>query len=127
MLSNRLCTTKEENYAECGMTMSHRNSVASACALLRALSNENRLLILCQLVEGEKNFYELEQLLGIRQSALSQQLTVLRQEKLVQSERKGKHVYYSVADHKALQILQTLYCIYCAEKEHEFHRNERIK
>lgn len=96
-----------------------KKSVASACTLLKGLFNESRLLILCQLVQSEKNVYELEQSLGIRQPALSQQLTVLRKEKLVQSERKGKQIYYSIVDHTVLQIMQTLYCIYCAEKEHE--------
>lgn len=127
MLSNRLDTAKAENDADCSMAMPHKKSVASACMLLKALSNESRLLILCQLAQGEKNVYELEQSLGIRQAALSQQLTVLRKEKLVQSERKGKYISYSVVDYTVLQIMQTLYCIYCSEKSTNFHRNEKVK
>lgn len=93
--------------------LSNRAAASQACALLKILANEDRLLILCQLIEGEKNVGELEQALGIRQPTLSQQLTVLRDEKLVATERKGKYIYYRLASPEALQIMKTLYQLYC--------------
>jgi DNA-binding transcriptional ArsR family regulator len=81
--------------------------------MLKVLANEDRLIILCQLIQGEKNVGELESLLGIRQPTLSQQLTVLREEGLVRTERKGKYIFYSLASDEVVQIMQTLYSIYC--------------
>ncbi|WP_300088749.1 metalloregulator ArsR/SmtB family transcription factor [uncultured Nitrosomonas sp.] len=88
-------------------------SAAKACSMLKILANEDRLLILCQLIQGKKNVGELEQTLGIRQPTLSQQLTVLRDEKLVSTERQGKYIYYSVASPEAVQIMNTLFNLYC--------------
>jgi len=88
-------------------------SAAKACSMLKILANEDRLLILCQLIQGKKNVGELEQTLGIRQPTLSQQLTVLRDEKLVSTERQGKYIYYSVASPEAVQIINTLFNLYC--------------
>lgn len=115
MLSNPLI--KKEIADPTGLTdmLSNRASAAQACALLKALANEDRLLILCQLAQGEKNVGELEQSLGIRQPTLSQQLTVLREEKLVNTERKGKYIYYCLASQAALHIMQTLYDLYCTD------------
>ena len=90
-----------------------RASAAEACQMLKVLANEDRLIILCQLIQGEKNVGELEALLGIRQPTLSQQLTVLREEGLVRTERKGKYIFYSLASNEVVQIMQTLYSIYC--------------
>jgi DNA-binding transcriptional ArsR family regulator len=87
-----------------------------ACSMLKTLANEDRLMILCQLVQGEKNVSELKQLLGIRQPTLSQQLSVLREEKLVSTERKGKYIYYSLASHEAVQIIGTLFDLYCKDE-----------
>lgn len=88
-------------------------STSAACALLKILANEDRLLILCELSQGTRNVGELEELLGIHQPTLSQQLTVLREENLVATERKGKYIYYSVASQEALKIMETLYSLYC--------------
>jgi len=85
--------------------------------LLKALANRDRLLLLCQLVDGERNVGELEQQLGIIQPTLSQQLAVLRREGLVATRREGKLVYYRVASDDALAILHTLYALFCAEDE----------
>ena len=74
-----------------------RTSASTACGVLKVLANEDRLLILCQLIKGACNVGELEALLGIRQPTLSQQLTVLRDEGLVTTERKGKYIYYTLA------------------------------
>ncbi|SDW08357.1 transcriptional regulator, ArsR family [Nitrosomonas eutropha] len=89
-----------------------------ACSMLKTLANEDRLMILCQLVQGKKNVGELEQLLGIRQPTLSQQLTVLREEKLVSTERKGKYIYYSLASQEAVQIISTLFDLYCGNENY---------
>ena len=93
-----------------------RGSASQACAMLRTLANEDRLLILCQLIDGPRTVGELESLLGIRQPTLSQQLTVLRQEGLVATERNGKYIIYSLASREAVQIMQTLYQLYCGTK-----------
>ncbi|CAI1536451.1 Biofilm growth-associated repressor [Serratia quinivorans] len=90
-----------------------RQAAAQAGALLRTLGNEDRLLLLCQLSQGEMSVGELAQTLEIRQPTLSQQLGVLRQEGLVATRREGKQIYYVVSDEKALAILNTLYQLYC--------------
>lgn len=91
-----------------------RQHVGEACALLKALANEGRLMLLCQLAEGRRNVSELEALTGIRQPTLSQQLAVLRQEGLVGTERAGRYVYYHLAREEVIQVMQTLWRIYCA-------------
>ncbi|MFC3532137.1 ArsR/SmtB family transcription factor [Vogesella facilis] len=94
------------------LTVLHDNA-ARAAALLKSLANEDRLLLLCQLVDGEKTVSELERLTGIRQPTLSQQLGVLRNEALVTTRREGKWIYYRVASEQALRMLDTLYQLYC--------------
>lgn len=100
-----------------------RASASKACAMLKILANEDRLLILCQLIQGKKNVGQLEQLIGIRQPTLSQQLTVLREEKLVSTERKGKYIFYSLASPEAIQIMLTLFELYCQDKMAHTHQN----
>lgn len=90
-----------------------RAVAAEVTAVLRVLANEDRLLLLCQLSQGEKSVGELEELLDLRQPTLSQQLGVLRTEGVVNTRRDGKRIYYSVADQKALALLKTLYELYC--------------
>lgn len=90
-----------------------RLAASEATAVLRTLANEDRLLLLCQLSQGEMSVSELEEALEIRQPTLSQQLGVLRTENLVQTRRDGKRIYYSVADQKTLSILGLLYELYC--------------
>ncbi len=84
-----------------------------ACRLMKVLANPDRLLILCQLAEGEKRVGELEALLGIVQPTLSQQLTVLRDEELVSTRREGKAIYYQLTSPHALAVMQVLYAQYC--------------
>lgn len=93
-----------------------RVAAGEAVAVLRALSNEDRLLLLCQLSQGERSVGELEELLDIRQPTLSQQLSVLRAEGLVTTRRDGKRIHYAVADQNVLTILATLYQLYCPKK-----------
>lgn len=90
-----------------------RQAAAEATSVLFTLANENRLLLLCQLSQGEKSVSELEEALDLHQPTLSQQLGVLRNEGLVTTRREGKRIYYSVADPKVLQLLGTLYELYC--------------
>ncbi|MDP1558124.1 MAG: metalloregulator ArsR/SmtB family transcription factor [Nitrosomonas sp.] len=90
-----------------------RASASAACAMLKVLANEDRLLILCQLSQGAKNVGELQELLNIHQPTLSQQLTVLREEKLVETQRMGKYIYYSMASPEATKIMETLFKLYC--------------
>ncbi|MEE1653642.1 MULTISPECIES: ArsR/SmtB family transcription factor [Brachymonas] len=95
--------------------MQHMQLAArEASQLLRVLSNENRLLLLCQLSRGERSVGELEDMLGIRQPTLSQQLGVLRNEELVQTRREGKQIFYRIADSRAQEVLETLYRLYCS-------------
>ena len=88
-------------------------SASKACTLLKILANEDRLLILCELSKRTRNVGELEELLNIHQPTLSQQLTVLREESLVATERRGKYIYYSLASEDAVKIMQTLFSLYC--------------
>jgi DNA-binding transcriptional ArsR family regulator len=91
-----------------------RAAAGQACALMKVLANPDRLLILCQLAEGEKRVGDLEALLGIVQPTLSQQLTVLREQQLVSARRDGKHVHYSLSSPQALAVMQALYQQFCA-------------
>ncbi|AZP14449.1 transcriptional regulator [Undibacterium parvum] len=92
-----------------------RASAKIAVSSLRAMANEDRLLLLCQLSLGEKSVSELEQLLDIRQPTLSQQLGVLRSEGVVNTRRDGKRIYYSVADPRVLDLLTAMHIAYCPQ------------
>lgn len=94
-----------------------RAAASEATAVLHTLANENRLLLLCQLSQGEKCVSELEELLDLHQPTLSQQLGVLRTEGLVTTRRDGKRIFYSVPESKVLTLLNTLYELYCPIKE----------
>ncbi|HLS87304.1 MAG TPA: metalloregulator ArsR/SmtB family transcription factor [Burkholderiales bacterium] len=91
-----------------------QRSAENACRLMKALANPDRLMVLCELTQGERSVGELEQALGIRQPTLSQQLTVLREEQLVATRREGKHIFYSVRSAAALAVLRVLYAQFCA-------------
>lgn len=84
-----------------------------ACRVMKVLANPDRLLILCQLSQGERRVGELEELLGIVQPTLSQQLTVLRDEELVSTRREGKNIHYVLTSPKALAVMQVLYEQFC--------------
>ncbi len=88
-----------------------------ACALMRVMSNPDRLLLLCQLTQGEHCVGELEALLDIQQPTLSQQLAVLREEALVKTRREGKQIYYSIASDAAKAVLDVLYQQFCNSKD----------
>lgn len=86
-----------------------------ASQFLKALANDNRLVILCTLAEGEKNVSELEDILGIRQPTLSQQLARLRTDELVATRRDSKQIYYSIASEEAEQVIGLLYELFCSK------------
>ena len=94
---------------------SMKTAAAQACRLMKVLSNPDRLMLLCQLSQGEKRVGELEEILGIAQPTLSQQLTVLREEELVTTRRDGKRIYYQIASPQALAVMQVLYAQFCSE------------
>ena len=85
-----------------------------ASNFLKALANENRLIILCCLAEGEKNVGELETMLGIRQPSLSQQLARLRSDGLVETRRDSKQIYYRLASEEAQQMIGLLHKMFCS-------------
>lgn len=86
-----------------------------ASKLLKVLSNPDRLLLLCQMTQGEFSVGELELMSGIAQPTLSQQLTVLRDEQLVTTRRDGKQIFYTIVSKEALAVLQVLYQLYCPQ------------
>lgn len=88
-------------------------AAGEASKLLRVLANPDRMLLLCQMTQGEFSVKELETATGIAQPTLSQQLTVLREECLVTTRREGKQIFYSISSSEALAVLQVLYQIYC--------------
>ncbi|HQV23431.1 MAG TPA: metalloregulator ArsR/SmtB family transcription factor [Agitococcus sp.] len=90
-------------------------AAGQASGLLKALSHSDRLMLLCQLSQGEFSVSELEKILGIHQPSLSQQLGILRQEGLVATRRDGKQMYYRIVSEDALAVLQVLYQRFCQE------------
>jgi DNA-binding transcriptional ArsR family regulator len=90
---------------------------ANACDLLKAMANEWRLMILCQLAEGEKTVSELQNLLGLSQSALSQHLAILRREKIVRSKKHAQSVTYSLSGDEATKVMETLHDVFCGVEE----------
>lgn len=94
-----------------------RTHAGKAVAMLKLLGNEDRLLLLCQLSLQERTVGELERLTGVSQPTLSQQLGILRREGLVTTRREGKFIWYQLADARALQLMQTLYQLFCQPGE----------
>ena len=99
-------------------------SAGEAAKLLRALANERRLMILCQLADGERSVGQLTPLLGIAQSALSQHLAVLREEGLVATRRERQKIWYRIADPAALKVVATLAEIFCPVEMRPSHDRE---
>ena len=85
--------------------------------LLKTLSHQARLMIVCTLVEGEFSVSELEEKLDIHQPHLSQYLTVLRNSGIVETRRDGKQIFYRLTEEKAAQLVGALYDIFCAKEE----------
>ena len=91
-----------------------QDNARRASTLLKAMSNEHRLMILCQLTKGEKCVSELERIIGLSQSALSQHLARLRRDEVVKTRRDAQTIYYSLSGPEARAIIETLYDFYCA-------------
>ena len=85
-----------------------------ASDLLKALSNRHRLLIICQLIDGERSVGDLADFLGLRDSTVSQHLALLRKDGLVSARRDAQTIYYSIESDPARELLKTLYQVYCA-------------
>jgi ArsR family transcriptional regulator, virulence genes transcriptional regulator len=85
-----------------------------ASTLLKALANQHRLIIVCQLTEKERSVGELAALLKIRDSTVSQHLALLRKDGLVTARRDGQTIWYSIGSPQARELVRTLYRVYCA-------------
>jgi len=90
-----------------------QDNARRASTLLKAMSNQHRLMILCQLVPGEKCVGDLEKIVGLSQSALSQHLARLRRDNLVATRREAQTIHYSLAGEEASAVIETLYGLYC--------------
>ena len=92
-----------------------RDSADEACRMMKTLANRDRLMLLCQLSQGEKRVGELEEVTNIQQPTLSQQLAVLREEGVVSTRRDGKHIYYKISSPIAISVMELLYASYCGK------------
>lgn len=92
-----------------------QQSAGEAADFLRSLANEKRLMIVCQLLGGEKSVGELCDLLDVRQSSMSQQLALLRLEGIVTTRKEAQTVYYSLANEGAKQVIEVLHGMFCAD------------
>jgi len=90
-----------------------KEHAADAAGLMKALGNESRLMILCMLTEGEQSVSDLNQIIPLSQSALSQQLARLRQQGLVKTRRESQTIFYSLANGPADRVIHLLHDIYC--------------
>jgi ArsR family transcriptional regulator len=88
-------------------------SAGRAASLLRLLGNEKRLMVLCQLADGELSVSELQRRIGLSQSALSQHLALLREEGVVSTRRESQTIHYRIADNNVLRIIETLAELFC--------------
>ncbi len=92
-----------------------QKSAAHAATLLKVMANPNRLIILCQLAEGEKSVGELEIVVGLSQSALSQHLSVLRQQGVVTTRRAAQSIFYSLASEEVQTVMLALHDVFCGK------------
>lgn len=88
-------------------------SADDACALLKALANPHRLMIVCSLIDGEKSVGALAQLLGVRETLASQHLGLLRRDGLVAARRDGQTIYYGLQSGEARALVETLARLFC--------------
>ncbi|PKF50625.1 ArsR/SmtB family transcription factor [Enterovibrio nigricans] len=95
------------------MSTDHFNDAKSAADVLRVLSHPERLLVLCQLRDGERNVSALLENSSLSQSAFSQHLTVLRQSRLVATRKVSQTVYYRIADAKIERLINAIQCAWC--------------
>ena len=93
-----------------------RAAAERASELLRALGNRHRLMIVCQLIDGERSVGELATFLGLRDSTVSQHLALLRKDGLVSARRDAQTIWYSISSSPAREVVETLYRVYCAPR-----------
>jgi DNA-binding transcriptional ArsR family regulator len=93
-----------------------QSKACEAAGFLKILANDRRLMILCELLKGERSVSELEAVVGLSQSALSQHLARLRESRIVQTRRESHMIYYRIADPGVSKIVGTLYSLYCSEE-----------
>ncbi len=93
-----------------------KQQASNASRLMKALANERRLLILCNLIEGELSVKQLTERLQLSQSALSQHLAILREDELVQTRRQSQTIFYSITAGPATVMMDTLHRIYCGTR-----------
>ncbi|MDP1751503.1 MAG: metalloregulator ArsR/SmtB family transcription factor [Reyranella sp.] len=90
-----------------------RSRAGEAASFLKSIANDRRLIILCELVKGERSVGELEAVAGLSQSALSQHLAKLREARLVKTRRESQSIYYSLADTGVSKVIGVLHDVYC--------------
>ena len=90
-----------------------QTNACAAAAFLKSLANDRRLMILCELLKGERCVSELEEIVSLSQSALSQHLARLRRSHLVKTRRESQTIYYSIADPGVTKVIGALYDLYC--------------
>ena len=116
-ISDDVSLDNTADYAPIDLAKQMQQASMQASQLLKSLSHPDRLLLLCQLTQGEYCVGELEGLVGVGQPSLSQQLGILRKDELVTTRREGKQIYYSIASDDALAVLELLYQRFCAKAE----------
>ncbi|MGI9261064.1 MAG: ArsR/SmtB family transcription factor [Woeseiaceae bacterium] len=115
MASNPKTVTKQ-NVADLPMDQMKIHAT-DAARLMKALGNESRLMILCTLAEGERSVGELNEIIPLSQSALSQQLARLRKQELVATRRESQTIFYSLAEGPADKVIHLLHDIYCGSEQ----------
>ncbi len=111
MIADKNTTRKQGSEASPAAQM--REHAADAAGLMKALGNESRLMILCLLAESERSVSELNEIVPLSQSALSQQLARLRQQGLVKTRRESQSIFYSLSEGPADRVIHVLHDIYC--------------
>jgi DNA-binding transcriptional ArsR family regulator len=94
-----------------------QNAAGAASALLKALANPHRLMIVCQLIDGPRSVGQLAEFLGIRDSTVSQHLGLMRRDNLVSPTRDGQTIRYAINSIEARAVLETLFALYCAPEQ----------
>jgi len=103
-----------------------QTNACAAAAFLKSLANDRRLMILCELLKGERCVSELEEIVSLSQSALSQHLARLRRSHLVKTRRESQTIYYSIADPGVTKVIGALYDLYCGPTNgREFERKRK--
>jgi len=99
-----------------------KDSAGDACALLKALANPHRLMIVCTLIEGEQSVGALAQILGERETLASQHLSLLRRDGVVTARRDGQTIYYGLQSGRARALVETLSTLFCAAPARASHK-----